>query len=151
MDIGEMQKRLSLKAEQQPDHRFDDLFSLICREDWLMLAHDHVAGNAGSQTAGCDGINLRVFDEDLGDNLKELRESLEEGTFRPSPVRRVFIPKSGGRLRPLGIPICRSYCTSFQKGWGLSNGGPVPPSALFSFLRPIAATTSDESACASRR
>ena len=38
-----MQKRLGLKAEQQPDHRFDDLFSLICREDWLMLAHDHVA------------------------------------------------------------------------------------------------------------
>ena len=84
MDIGEMQKRLSLKAEQQPDHRFDDLFSLICREDWLMLAHDHVAGNAGSQTAGCDGINLRAFDEDLGDNLKDLRGSLEEGTFRPT-------------------------------------------------------------------
>ena len=82
MDIGEMQKRLSLKAEQQPDHRFDDLFSLICREDWLMLAHDHVAGNAGSQTAGCDGINMRTFDEDLGDNLKDLRGSLEEGTFR---------------------------------------------------------------------
>ena len=107
MDIGEMQKRLSLKAEQQPDHRFDDLFSLICREDWLMLAHDHVAGNAGSQTAGCDGINLRTFDEDLEGNLKKLRESLEEGTFRPSPVRRVFIPKSGGRLRPLGIPSIR--------------------------------------------
>ena len=107
MDIGEMQKRLSLKAQQQPDHRFDDLFSLICREDWLMLAHDHVAGNAGSQTAGCDGINLRVFDEDLEDNLKELRESLEDGTFRTSPVRRVFIPKSGGKLRPLGIPSIR--------------------------------------------
>ena len=107
MDIGEMQKRLSLKAEQQPDHRFDDLFSLICREDWLMLAHDHVAGNAGSKTAGCDGINLRVLDEDLEDNLKNLRESLEDGTFRPSPVRRVFIPKSGGKLRPLGIPSIR--------------------------------------------
>ena len=100
-------KRLSLTAEQQPDHRFDDLFSLICREDWLMLAHDHVAGNAGSKTAGCDGINLRVFDEDLEDNLKKLRESLKDGTFRPSPVRRVFIPKSSGRLRPLGIPSIR--------------------------------------------
>ena len=130
MDIGEMQKRLSLKAEQQPDHRFDDLFSLICREDWLMLAHDHVAGNAGSKTAGCDGINLRVFDEDLEDNLKNLRESLEDGTFRPNPVRRVFIPKSGGRLRPLGIPICRSYCTSLQRRWGLIEGGPTQPWTL---------------------
>jgi RNA-directed DNA polymerase len=115
MDIGEMQKRLSLKAEQQPDHRFGDLFSLICREDWLMLAHDHVAGNAGSETAGCDGINMRAFDEDLEGNLRGLREDLKKGTFRPSPVRRMFIPKSGGRLRPLGIPIRRSYCTSFQR------------------------------------
>jgi RNA-directed DNA polymerase len=107
MDIGEMQKRLSLKAEQQPDHRFDELFSLICREDWLMLAHDHVAGNAGSETAGCDGINMRAFDEDLEGNLRGLREDLEKGTFRPRPVRRVFIPKSGGKLRPLGIPSIR--------------------------------------------
>ncbi len=107
MDIGEMQKRLSLKAEREPGHRFDDLFSLICREDWLMLAHDHVASNAGSQTAGCDGVNMRAFDEDLGDNLGALREGLRDGTFRPSPVRRVFIPKSGGKLRPLGIPSIR--------------------------------------------
>ena len=107
MDIGEMQKRLSLKAEQQPDHRFDDLFSLICREDWLMLAHDHVASNAGSKTAGCDGINMRAFDEDLGDNLRDLREALKNGTFRPNPVRRVLIPKSGGRFRRLGIPSIR--------------------------------------------
>jgi RNA-directed DNA polymerase len=107
MDIGEMQKRLSLKAEQQPDHRFDDLFSLIGREDWLMLAHDHVASNAGSETAGCDGINLRTFDEDLEGNLKGLREALKKGTFRPDPVRRVFIPKSNGKLRPLGIPSIR--------------------------------------------
>src|SRR5262245_55756015 len=72
MDIGERQKRLSLQAEQQPDHRFDDLCSLIGREDWLMLAHDYVDGNAGSETAGCDGINLRAFDEDLEGNLRGL-------------------------------------------------------------------------------
>src|SRR5262249_57771776 len=108
MDIGEMQKRLSLKAEQQPDHRFDDLFSLIGREDWLMLAHDHVASNAGSETAGCDGINMRTFDEDLEGNLRGLREDLKKETFRPSPVRRGFIPESGGRLPPPRIPLCRS-------------------------------------------
>jgi len=107
MDIGEMQKRLSLRAEQKPDHRFDDLFSLICREDWLMLAHDHVASNAGSKTAGCDGINMRAYDEDLEGNLRDLRESLKNGTFRPNPVRRVLIPKSGGRFRRLGIPSIR--------------------------------------------
>ena len=112
MDIGEMQKRLSLKAQQQPDHRFDDLFSLICREDWLMLAHDHVASNAGSQTAGCDGINLRVFDEDLEDNLKELRESLEDGNVPTEPGPPSVHSEVGWKASPPGHSFYpRSDCS----------------------------------------
>ena len=97
MDIGEMQRKLSLWAEQDPNRRFYGLFDLVCDKDWLRLAHDHVAGNAGSQTAGCDGINLRTFDEDLGDNLKDLRGSLEEGTFRPT---------RNGACGPYPSPVC---------------------------------------------
>jgi hypothetical protein len=36
MDIGEMQRRLSMKANKEPDHKFDDLFNLIGRTDWLL-------------------------------------------------------------------------------------------------------------------
>src|SRR6516225_2678618 len=55
MNVGEMQRLLSLKAEQVPNHRFDDLYSLLCHRDWLRLAHAYVEQNAGSKTAGCDG------------------------------------------------------------------------------------------------
>ena len=107
MNIGEMQRLLSWKAEREPRHRFGDLFGLLCNTDWLWLAHDYVAQNAGSKTAGCDGIDMARFDECLEHNLHSLRESLQSQTFVACPVRRVNIPKPNGRLRPLGIPSIR--------------------------------------------
>ena len=110
------------------------------------LAILRVVSNSGAKTPGVDGVLW---------NTPEAKSAafatLRRHGYRPQPLRRAFIPKSNGKRRGLGIPICRSYCTSFQKGWGLTDGGPGPPSALFSFLRPISATTSDESACASGR
>jgi RNA-directed DNA polymerase len=110
------------------------------------LAILRVVSNSGAKTPGVDGVLW---------NTPEAKsaafDTLRRHGYQPQPLRRVYIPKSNGKRRGLGIPICRSYCTSFQKGWGLSDGGPAPPSALFSFLRPIAATTSDESACAGGR
>jgi len=107
MNVGEMQRLLSVKAEREPNHRFDDLYSLICNEDWLWLAHDYVGQNAGSKTAGCDGIDMGLFDEDAEGNLKRLREVLGSETFEACPVRRVYIPKPNGKMRPLGIPSIR--------------------------------------------
>jgi len=104
MNVGEMQRKLSLWAEKDKNHRFFDLYHLLYDKDWLRLAHDHVAQNAGSVTAGCDGINMEDFDEDLERNLEELARELREETFEPYPVRRVYIPKANGRKRPLGIP-----------------------------------------------
>ncbi len=107
MNIGEMQRKLSLWAEQNKGRKFFGLFDLICDRDWLRLAHDYVAQNAGSKTAGCDGITMQEFDEDLEGNLQSLREILQSETFTACPVRRVYIPKTGGKRRPLGIPSIR--------------------------------------------
>jgi retron-type reverse transcriptase len=76
MNSGERQRKLSLKAEREPNHRFDDLYGLLHDRDWLLLAHDYVAQNAGSVTAGCDGITMARFDEHLESNLQQLAKDL---------------------------------------------------------------------------
>jgi RNA-directed DNA polymerase len=107
MDVGDLQRKLSVWAEQDQDHRFYDLYHLLYDKDWLRLAHDGVAQNAGSVTAGCDGITMPLFDKDLEDNLQRLAQELKSETVAPHPVRRVYIPKSRGKSRPLGIPAIR--------------------------------------------
>jgi RNA-directed DNA polymerase len=104
LNVGEMQRKLSLWAEQDKEHRFFDLYHLLYDNDWLRLAHDYVAQNAGSVTAGCDGINMKLFDANLEENLQEIINELRSESFEPHPVRRVHIPKSNGKFRPLGIP-----------------------------------------------
>jgi group II intron reverse transcriptase/maturase len=107
MNIGEMQRKLSLWAEQDKGRKFYGLFDLVCNVDWLRLAHDYVAQNAGSKTAGCDGLVMSDFDQDTEGNLRALRESLQSDQFEACPVRRVYIPKANGKVRPLGIPSIR--------------------------------------------
>src|SRR4051794_8099052 len=126
MNIGEMQRLLSLKAEREPGHKFGDLYSLICREDWLRLACACVSQNAGSKTAGCDGLCMSDFEADLERKLARLGEALRSETFAACPVRRVYIPKTGGKLRPLGIPTLSAYCTSFQGLSGFSSACRLP-------------------------
>jgi retron-type reverse transcriptase len=71
-----MQRKLSYWAEQDAERQIYGLYKLISRSDWLRLAHDHVAQNAGSITAGCDGIVMKDFDEDLESNLEAIRKDL---------------------------------------------------------------------------
>jgi RNA-directed DNA polymerase len=108
VDVGEMQAKLSRWAEKDKARIFDDVFNLLYDEDWLRTAQTHVRQNAGSRTAGCDGVIMRHFEENLEENLKRLREDLKAERFEPQPVRRTYIReiKAGGRIkmRPLGIP-----------------------------------------------
>jgi len=104
MNVGEMQRKLSTWATQDKGRKFYDLYGLLYDRDWLRLAHDYVRQNAGSMTAGCDGINMSVFDEELEGNIQQITEDLRSETFKPIPVRRVYIPKPNGKTRPLGIP-----------------------------------------------
>ena len=107
MNVGEMQRKLSLWATQDQSRKFYGLYDLLYDEEWLRLAHDYVQQNAGSRTAGCDGIDMGIFDENLEKNLQQLTEDLKSETFEPYPVRRVYIPKPNGKVRPLGIPAIR--------------------------------------------
>ena len=107
MNIGEMQRKLSLWADQDKERTFDDLYNLLYDPEWLRQAHDKVKSNAGSVTAGCDGITMSTFDETLEPRLQRLAEELKARKFTPQPVRRVTIPKAKGGTRPLGIPAIK--------------------------------------------
>src|SRR5262245_58457569 len=108
MNVGDMQKKLSRWAEQDRTKRFYNLFDLLHQDEWIRTAQKHVRRNAGSRTAGCDGVTMKDFEGDLEENLLRLREALKGGRFEPRPVRRTYIEevKTGGRIkrRPLGIP-----------------------------------------------
>src|ERR1700727_891640 len=70
------------------------------REVWE--AYKRVRANQGA--AGVDGQTISDFEADLGNNLYKLWNRLSSGSYFPPPVRRVDIPKSDGKTRPLGIP-----------------------------------------------
>ena len=84
-------------------------FSLIDKvysEKVLRLAFTKVKAREGA--AGADHQTIQMFEKDLEGNLTRLTKALEKGTYRPQPVRRVWISKPGKReKRPLGIPTVR--------------------------------------------
>ena len=102
-----MQKKLSQKAEKEPEHQFENLYGMLCNEVWLRAAAHKTLRNAGSITAGIDGMTKSNFLGDLDGNIARLKEALKAKTFEPTPVKRVYIPKANGKKRPLGIPGIR--------------------------------------------
>ncbi|MCA9835868.1 MAG: group II intron reverse transcriptase/maturase [Trueperaceae bacterium] len=105
MNIKEMQKRLSFWSME--GKKMNNVYNLLYDRTFLEAAANKVLSNAGSITAGCDGIDRYVFDRDFDYQINKIAEELREGTFEPYPVRRVNIPKTNGKLRPLGIPSLR--------------------------------------------
>ena len=76
-------------------------FSIPKRDVWN--AFHKVKANQGA--AGVDGQTIAEFEADLANNLYRLWNRLSSGSYFPPPVRRVDLPKSDGRTRPLGIPM----------------------------------------------
>jgi RNA-directed DNA polymerase len=106
VDVGEMQKKLSLTAQEKSEHKFGDLYSLLCNDVWLRVAAHETLKNKGSKTAGIDGMTKSNFLGNFDGYITELKEALKAKTFEPLPVRRVYISKANSeKKRPLGIPI----------------------------------------------
>jgi retron-type reverse transcriptase len=76
----------------------------------VWVAFQLIKSNGGA--AGIDGQTVEGFEESLKDNLYKLWNRMSSGSYFPSAVRRVEIPKKSGGKRPLGIPTVYPYCTS---------------------------------------
>jgi RNA-directed DNA polymerase len=102
----ELQRKPYRAAKRSPARRFHALYDKVYRRDILERAWEEVRGNRGAP--GVDGVTIaQVERRGVEGFLDELAVQLQDGTYRPLPVRRVTIPKPQGGERNLGVPaVC---------------------------------------------
>jgi len=104
--VRELQRKLWVCAKQSKTRRFHALYDRIYRSDVLWKAWVRVRSNGGA--AGVDENTLRSIEEQgVAQFLEGIQADLKASEYRPSPVRRQYIPKADGKQRPLGIPTVR--------------------------------------------
>jgi retron-type reverse transcriptase len=104
--VQRLQRALHAKAKAEPSYRFYALYDKIYRE--YILAHAYAQCRSNKGAAGTDGqgfADVEAYGRERW--LGELALALREETYRPEPIKRVFIPKANGKLRPLVVPTLR--------------------------------------------
>jgi RNA-directed DNA polymerase len=106
VSVQKLQMALHAKAKAEPGFRFYALYDKISRDDILAHAYAQCRSNKGAP--GVDGQDFAEVEAyGVARWLGELALALRQETYRPDPIRRVFIPKANGKLRPLGISTLR--------------------------------------------
>jgi group II intron reverse transcriptase/maturase len=104
--VRKLQAALHAKAKEASAYRFYSLYDKVYRRDVLTYAYARCRQNAGAP-----GVDGQTFDDIEASGLEPwldaLTQALQSRTYRPSPIRRVFIPKPDGKQRPLGIATIR--------------------------------------------
>jgi retron-type reverse transcriptase len=104
--VQKLQMALHAKAKAEAGYRFYTLYDKISREDILAHAYAQCRSNKGAPGIdGQDFADVEAYGVERW--LGELALALKQETYRPDPIRRVFIPKANGKLRPLGISTLR--------------------------------------------
>lgn len=106
--VRKLQRTLYRQAKSKPKWKAWSLYGEVCRREVLEAALWQVIANGGAP--GVDRMDVQWLKEDDGQReqwLTRLEENLRARAYKPSPVRRVYIPKADGKQRPLGIPTVR--------------------------------------------
>ena len=100
----EILERLRECSTEHKDEVFTRLYRYLLREDIYIAAYQNIYANGGAMTKGIDNDTAVGFGFDY---VHDLIRELKSGTYRAKPVRRVYIPKKNGKMRPLGVPSFR--------------------------------------------
>ena len=104
--VRKLRRALHAKAKSEADFRFYALYDKMYREDILAHAYAQCRSNRGAPGVdGQDFADVEAYGVEAW--LAELALALRQETYRPDAIRRVFIPKANGKLRPLGISTLR--------------------------------------------
>jgi RNA-directed DNA polymerase len=104
ISVSDLQRRLAQKATEDPEHCFGGLYDLLTWEIVLDEAAKRLLANKGSRTPGLDRLDRRGLMENRDHHQARLLKQLRDAAFQPNPVKRIYIPKKSGKMRPLGIP-----------------------------------------------
>lgn len=101
-----LQTKLHETAKRDPNRTFGILYDKVCMWEVLWASWIRVQRNKGAP--GVDGRTiLAIKEEGEVEFIREIQRELREKKYRPRPIRRVYIEKSNGKLRPLGIPVVK--------------------------------------------
>lgn len=95
---------LRKRNSENPDAINKDLYKILCRKDFLSACYQSIKSKAGNMTPGVDNETLDGYSEEI---LEKVITTLKDQTWQFKPVRRKYIPKANGKLRPLGVPSPR--------------------------------------------
>src|SRR5215831_1716616 len=117
IELQDLRRKIYTKAKADTAWRFWGLYVHVCKTETLHEAYALAKKNNGAP--GIDGVTFEAI-EDSGVEafLKQLQDELAAHRYRPLRNRRQEIPKGDGKVRVLGIPMSRAYCTPYQGSWG---------------------------------
>lgn len=92
---------LKQKSKQDESYVYDRIYRNFFNEDFFMRAYQKIHAKQGNMTPGTDGKTIDGFNKK---QVTKLIELLKSERYQPKPVRRTYIPKKNGKMRPLGIP-----------------------------------------------
>jgi len=99
-----METKLTRIAEistQRPKEVFTSIYHFL-NKDLLMLCHKELDGN---KATGLDGVTKAEYEENLEENIEQLEKEIQSMSYKPSPAKRIYIPKANGKMRGLAIAI----------------------------------------------